>query len=451
MRVRNSGWWLSGLLAAALMAGAPDARATGDDLPRRGAMGLAIDSQSGHAIVGQLRPGGPAALAGVRVGDQLLTIDGRAIATDHDLSVALRRGGGSAVEVEIMRDGESLTTSVRLDETPVETIAGSVVEYGSVVTGGGYRLRTIVTTPVDSPRARDGRSPAFMFIQGIYCASLDRPQIAEAVDTRLVHAMAQAGFVTLRVDKAGLGDSEGPACSDIGFHEELDGYRAALVALAERPEVDPERIYVFGHSMGGVMVPYLAQEIPLAGSIVFGTLARTWFEYQLENTRRQMELAGFGPDLVSLAVQAEARSSSMILVEKKTLGDVWERYPELRNPGPMASETHLASRSMRFYHELQDLNIAEAWTRASGAVLALYGEYDWVTSYDDHERIATIINDRRPGAGLAMTLPAMDHAFTLHASLEESMLAMGRGSWDGSLPVAVLEWISSQEGTDGAP
>lgn len=442
----RSGWWCGGLVAVALLAGAQVARATGDDLPRRGAIGLAIETREGAAVVTQLRPGGPAASAGVRTGDVLVAIGGRGVVTSDDLSAALRAGGGGEpVAVEIRRGEQQLTLGVTLDPTPRETVEGSVVEYGSVTTGGGYRLRTIVTTPIDSARAVDGRAPAFMFVQGIYCASLDRPQVPQAVDTRLVHAMADAGFVTLRVDKAGLGDSEGPACSDIGFHEELDGYRAALVALAERPDVDPSRIYIFGHSMGGVMAPYLAQEVPLAGSIVFGTLARTWFEYQLENTRRQMELSGFGPDIVTLAVQAEARSSSMILVEKKTLGDVWERYPELRNPGPMASETHLASRHMRFYHELQDLNLAEAWTRASGAVLAIHGEYDWVTSFDDHERIASIIDAQRPGDGTALSLPRMDHAFTLHGTLEESMLAMGQGEWDGSLPAVVLEWISARE------
>ena len=414
-------------------------------LPRRGVIGLAIQPGDAGGVVTALRPDGPAALAGVRVGDELLSIDGVVVKSMDELGTLMRAGGNRAVTIRVRRDGEQLDLAATLGTAPAEQIAGSTIAYDSVRTAAGYRLRTIVTTPDQSPLAVEGRHPAFLFVQGIYCASLDRPQVPDAVDTRLVHALANAGFVTLRVDKAGLGDSEGPPCSEINFEEELSGYRAALAHLSQMPSVDPSRIYVFGHSMGGVMAPYLASETPVTGTIVYGTLVRTWFEYQLENTRRQMELAGASAADVSRAVQAEAITSSMILVEKKTMGDVWERYPELRSPSPMVDENHLASRHMSFYHQLQDLNLAQAWSTASGSVLAIHGEYDWVTSWDDHQRIAQIVNEIRPGAAEAVSLPKADHAFTVHENLDASFRAMGQGTWDGTLPTLVLNWIAKLE------
>lgn len=430
------------------IAGVPCIAAASDTpLPRRGLIGLAVQpGEAGGAVVTALRPDGVADRAGVRIGDELISIDGKPVASMDDLGVALRGAGGREVPIVLSRDGEGITVVALPEIAPPEEVAGSSVEYSSVTTERGYRLRTIITTPDESPLAVEGRHPAFMFVQGIYCASLDRPQMPEAVDTRLVHALAQAGFVTLRVDKAGLGDSEGPACSDIDFQEELEGYTAALAQLAELPTVDPDRIYIFGHSMGGLMAPYLSQSTPVAGAIVYGTLVRTWFEYQLENVRRQMELAGYPQSVVTQAVQAEARTSSMILIEKKTLGDVWDRYPELRNPSPMASETHMASRHMSFFHQLQDLNLAEAWAEGTGAVLAVYGEHDWVTSWQDHEDIAAIVNSVRPGTAEAVVLPKADHAFTIHDSLEASLRGMGQGEWDGSLPALVLDWIARVEG-----
>jgi pimeloyl-ACP methyl ester carboxylesterase len=149
------------------------------------------------------------------------------------------------------------------------------------------------------------------------------------------------------------------------------------------PGVDPQRVSVFGHSMGGVLAPYLSKDVPVHGTIVYGTIARTWFEYQLENVRRQAALQpGASEAEITDAVLAEARSSSMILVDKKSLGDVWARWPELRQPsqGLMLDEQHMSTRSMAFFHQLQDLNLARAWQESSGAVLAVYGEYDWVTS-----------------------------------------------------------------------
>jgi photosystem II stability/assembly factor-like uncharacterized protein len=189
------------------------------------------------------------------------------------------------------------------------------------------------------------------------------------------------------------------------------------------------------------------------GSIVYGTLARTWFEYELENARRQTELAGATPAQVTEALQAQAKASATILVEKKTLGDVWDRWPELRQPsqGVMLSETHMSTRHMRFFHELQDIDIAGAWAESKGAALALWGEYDWVASLEDHERIAALVNARENGAGTVLTMPKADHAFTTHATLLASRVLMGEGTWDEDLPKRVLEWVAAVETGVRAP
>lgn len=425
------------------------AASTKPSLPRRaGPMGIRIDPQvTDRVAVQEVVPGTPAANAGILDGDTITSIAGKPVPTFDTLRSVMRGlEGGQATNVEVLREGGKRTLEVQLAELR-EQVAGSTVRYGSVDVPKGYRLRTIVTVPENESRKREGRYPAFLYVQGIICDSIDRPDVPDAVDTRLVHTMAGQGFVTMRVDKPGLGDSEGPPCSEIGFQEELEGYLAALNDLAQQPEVDPSRIYVFGHSMGGVMAPFLAKEGKVRGTIVYGTIARTWFEYQLENVRRQSELAGASPAEVAEAMQQQARESSMILIEKKTLGDVWERWPELRQEtqGLMLDENHMSTRHMRFFHELQDLNIARAWSESEGAVLGLWGEYDWVASRDDHERIAAIVNSREADAGSVLTMPKADHAFTTHASLNASRMAMGQGEWDKNLPKRILEWIEALE------
>ena len=60
------------------------------------------------------------------------------------------------------------------------------------------------------------------------------------------------------VDKPGCGDSEGGPWTEIDFMTELDGYRQGLKALKASPFVDPEHVFLFGHSMGGVMAPLLS-------------------------------------------------------------------------------------------------------------------------------------------------------------------------------------------------
>lgn len=438
--------------AGAPLAAAAEAGQSGDaTLPRRASIGLGLGSVDGQMVIGSVKPSGAADRAGVMVGDVLLAINDAKVNATSDFVNAIRASkGGQSVTLSIRRGDEDRTISVTLDAVEPELVDGSAVTYSSVVVPGGYRLRTIITEPTDSAIASpDGRHPAFFFVQGIYCASLDRPSNPNSVDTKLVHAMAKAGFVTIRVDKPGLGDSEGPACGEIGFEAELDGYKAALRQLASLPSVDPDRIYIFGHSMGGVMMPYLTREVPVRGSIVYGTLTRTWLEYQLGNTRRQMTLMGATPAEINDALQGEAKTSAMILIDGKTLGDVWERYPELRSEDPMVDATHIASRHVSFFKDLQDLNLARAWEESTGDVLAIHGEYDWVTDASDHAMIAEIVNARSPGAGTHVELAKADHGFTTHATLEDSLSAMGKGTWDQNLLTTVLEWIAKVEGREG--
>lgn len=418
-------------------------------LPRRaGALGIRFEPQgTGRFVVSEVVPGTTAASAGILAGDTLVSVAGREVTTLEALRAALRGVfAGQTLRIEVLRQGAPVALQVTLAHRR-EQVEGSTVSYRSVEVPQGYRLRSIVSVPERATRTRNGRHPALLYVQGITCDSIDRPERPDAADTRIVHALARQGFVTFRVDKAGLGDSEGPPCHEIGFAEERDGYLAALKALAAMPEVDPARIYVFGYSMGGLMAPYLARDGRVRGSIVFGTLVRTWFEYQLENTRRQSELAGQSPAEVSEAVRRQAQESAMILIDKKTLGDVWRRWPEQRQEpqGLMLSENHISTRSMKFFHELQDLNLARAWQESSGAVLAIHGEYDWVAALQDHQKIAEIVNSRTPGAGSVITLPKVDHGFTRHGSLQESLQALGQGQWEAELPSKILNWITSLE------
>ncbi|MFM9145510.1 MAG: alpha/beta fold hydrolase [Phycisphaerales bacterium] len=438
------------LLSALLCAGAQSPAET--PLPRRaGPLGLRLGSADpGPVVVEAVQPGSPAAKAGLQGGCTLRAVNGTPIAGREALREAMRSvRGGETVQLLVSTGDQPARTVAVTAEAASESLVGSTVTYGSVRVPAGYRLRTIVTEPRESPLAKDGKLPAFLYVSGIICDTVDRPTMPDAPDTRIVHAMADAGFVTMRVDKPGVGDSEGPPCSEIDLQTELAGYAAALRQLAAMPGVDPGRVYVFGHSMGGVLAPYLAKEVPVRGTVVYGTIVRTWFEYQLENVRRQSAMApGVSEADVTDAVLAEAKSSAMVLVEKKTLGDAWARWPELRQPtdGVMLDENHMSTRSMAFFHQLQDLNLARAWQESSGAVLAVYGEYDWVTSEADQRKIADIVNARAKGAGTAIVRPQADHAFTTHPSMASSRALMGGGAFDRGLPQEVLRWIASVEG-----
>jgi putative serine protease PepD len=98
-----------GVQAAPLTAGA--AR------ERKGAKGL---------ILTTVEAGGPAATAGLRVGDVITSIDGTAaLSTDQLIAVTLTKRAGDRVEIDYERDGRQATATVTLTARPPEAASQS--------------------------------------------------------------------------------------------------------------------------------------------------------------------------------------------------------------------------------------------------------------------------------------------------------------------------------------
>lgn len=66
-----------------------------------------------------------------------------------------------------------------------------------------------------------------------------------------------AGFVTLVFDYRYLGASEGEPRSQIIWFEQVEDYRNAITWISDQPEVDPNRIGVWGTSYSGAHVLHL--------------------------------------------------------------------------------------------------------------------------------------------------------------------------------------------------
>ncbi len=64
-----------------------------------------------------VRPGSPAEKAGLRAGDVLVEFGGKPIKNLYDFTDALRRSKiGEVVEVKVLRDGQPVTASVKLEQ-----------------------------------------------------------------------------------------------------------------------------------------------------------------------------------------------------------------------------------------------------------------------------------------------------------------------------------------------
>ncbi len=86
---------------------------------RRGYLGVALHPVEGGAIVLGVAPNGPAARAGVLIGDVIAAIDGDSIEDADDVHARLNaRSVGTSVELHVRRAGAAVTVGVTVGERP---------------------------------------------------------------------------------------------------------------------------------------------------------------------------------------------------------------------------------------------------------------------------------------------------------------------------------------------
>ena len=90
---------------------------------------------------------------------------------------------------------------------------------------------------------------------------------------RIAHRLAGAGVATLRYDRRGFGASGG-APGQADYDSDLEDALAAVAWLRARPEVDPARVAVGGHSAGVLTACHVCRDDPdVAAALLLGGLA----------------------------------------------------------------------------------------------------------------------------------------------------------------------------------
>ena len=246
------------------------------------------------------------------------------------------------------------------------------------------------------------------------------------------------GFATVRMDKSGVGDSEGD-CAATDFVTELDDYRRAFRQIRESAWVDASRIFLFGMSNGGGFAPLVAEGAPIKGYVVDGGWLKTWYEHMLEIERRRLGLEGTPAAEINSRMKSVAALYSAYLLERQPPAQIFSKRPELRLLW-QGDPDHQYGRPAAYYQQLQDLNLMAAWSQVSVPVLVLHGEFDWVMSRDDLETLAALVNRNSPGAAQFVELPGTGHTFEHYESMQAAF-AGHVSPFDSTVARRVTEWF----------
>src|SRR5205085_2702828 len=160
----------------------------------------------------------------------------------------------------------------------------------------------------------------------------------------------------------------------IDFNTEVEEFRAALKRLKAYDFIDASKVFIFGHSMGGIIAPVIAADEPVKEIVTYGSGYRPFFEYLLDIMRSQAELAGESQPEIANEVKFSLKLWGEYLGEKKSPQDIlktatgdYKKFVEASFPAGQAYGRHYT-----FFQELYDLNLPEAWGKVNADVLAMW-------------------------------------------------------------------------------
>lgn len=424
--------------------------AFGQTLPRKAIFGAQILAPTADqrkeaglkenegVALGNILPDLSAAKNGLQTGDIVVSIAGTAVNSPQEFTAQMRsRNGGDKLTVVYVRKGKRETKSITLQERPKQKPDGFDVIYDQVESQG-KRIRLIITKP-----QKPGKFPSVFLIGGIgaYSVDGDFPGIAYG---NIMGPIAKAGYVTVRIDKPGQGDSEGPIYTELGFGTELDAYRQAFKKLPSYDFIDPTKINLFGHSMGGAFGPILASEIKINGVCIGGTVCKNWIEYFVENTRRQALLGGMSHANLGDYIRRVSAFQHYLFYEGKTPDQIAKERPELAATAreQVPDGKTYSGVGLPFFQELAKVNFEGLWSKVDSYVMAFWGENDFISTEEDHPMIAKIVNEKNPGKGEYVKLANSDHGFFKTTSFADSRAKWGRGAeFNSNIVDEVLKWL----------
>jgi pimeloyl-ACP methyl ester carboxylesterase len=417
----------------------------GQELPRSASFGalvsdlndssriaLALSSISGSHIK-KVVPGSSADRAGIKMDDVVISIDGQNIQnTNQFLALLKKHHGGDKLKISFYRESKIKQTTITLLPKPIETSEAYEIIYSSVKSGNN-QLRTIITKPKGN-----GVYPAVLLVGGVGCYSVDNSSVIELQSIKTwSDSLTKNGFVTIRIEKTGMGDSKGLPCNECDFKTETQGFLDGLKQLKTLTYVNKEKVFIAGFSIGGIIAPLIAQQEPVKGIIVYGTVGRNWLEYEMDNSLRQQLLANRSADSVDLYMRAEYIRLYSLFVEKKLPEQIMQEHPQ--------TISHLFNYPMRieYFQQVADVNIRELWMKTQSKVLAMHGSSDFVSSDKEHALIAEIVNYYHPGNATYAEIDNSDHWGLLAESDTISYLQLQKGV--NPLPLTTtIKWLKTQ-------
>jgi uncharacterized protein len=263
-------------------------------------------------------------------------------------------------------------------------------ERQMVVGNDAWRLAGTLLIPAGTPPF-----PAIVLVHGPGPNDRDESIYSNQVFRDLAEGLASRGIAVLRYDKRTQAYGERMSEMDFTLQEETveDAVRAAAL-LRRQPEIDANRIFVLGHSLGGYASPRIAaQDGKLAGLIFLAANARPIEDVALEQNDYVAHLNG-GP-----SEQEQERLESL----KAEVAKVKGLEPGKANP-PVVMGLPVS-----YLLDLKGYDAAAQAKKLALPMLFLQGERDFQVTMTDFGIWKSALSERKDAT--FRSYPKLNHLF----------------------------------------
>lgn len=229
---------------------------------------------------------------------------------------------------------------------------------------------------------QDGPFPGVLFITG--SGQVDRNENSKKMHLNafydISHYLGQNGIASLRYDKRGVGQSAGDYWAT-GFYDHVEDALAGLLYLKTRKDIQPENIFILGHSEGAFVATRMAASgdqtagiILIAGAAQSGEAVLKWQAQQIVKG-----LKGFNALLIKLLHIDVSKSQQKELDKIKRSKKDWYR------------RQFIVKMNAKWLREFIAYNPADDLPRITVPVLAITGSKDIQVDPADLERMAQLL------------------------------------------------------------
>jgi pimeloyl-ACP methyl ester carboxylesterase len=341
---------------------------------------------------------------------------------------------------EVTAEGEAAGEAPTVEEVTFTSVEDGVTLAGTLMIPSG-----------------EGPFPAVVFVSGSGPQDRDSVVFRQPIFRNLAEALTATGFITLRFDDRGVGQSTGDHASatTTDFAEDAEG---ALRFLGQHPMVERNGVALVGHSEGGIVGLRLAAAGKVPGALVLMATPAALGADLLADQQRQLLLAagtdpGVTEDVVTkqraLIDLVQSRAEDDVIREAATELVTAQYASQFDQPPPADIMARAIPQAMQqatspWVREFASFDTRPTIAKIPVATLALYGGVDLQVS-DDLNAIAMTDGLKKIGhpASRVVVFPRKNHLFQ---NAETGLI--GEYARAGMAPApevieAIAQWLES--------